>query len=63
MVPPMSQHMIRPVFGQAASAQADDDLGTMPVWDLDDLYPGMESEKLMDDLIRHINAAEANEAA
>ncbi len=78
MVPSNSQNMIRPTSAhaenartgsdrmasaQAGGAPADAALGTMPVWDLDDLYPGMASDKLESDLATLAKGAEAFEAA
>jgi oligoendopeptidase F len=40
-----------------AAEQGSPDLGALPVWDLDDLYPGMESSELTADLERMEAAA------
>lgn len=41
-----------PVFDAAEKTAADSALGTLPEWNLDDLYPGMESPELLADLAR-----------
>ena len=42
----------------AASAETDDGLGTLPVWDLSDLYPAMDCDEVSQDLDRSARETE-----
>ena len=42
----------------AASAETADELGDLPVWDLSDLYPAMESQEVSEDLDRSAGETE-----
>ena len=44
-------------------ARAATALGTLPEWDLDDLYPGRDSEAVQSDLALMLESAEAFEEA
>ena len=44
---------------QAALSRSSTDLGTLPEWDLSDLYPSMESQEFADDLARASSACES----
>ena len=44
------------------SSQATDELGPLPVWDLSDLYPGMDAPEVQSDLQRGAVMSEAFEA-
>lgn len=52
---------IPPRSPEGLTAAADRDLGTMPEWDLNDLYPGMGSAKLSSDLDAAMERAKAFE--
>ncbi len=44
------------------AAEKNDDLGTLPVWDLSDLYPGMDAPEVKSDLERGAAMSQAFEA-
>ena len=52
---------IPPAAPDSPAAAADRDLGAMPEWDLNDLYPGMESAELTSDLDAAMERAKAFE--
>ncbi|MCW5713577.1 MAG: M3 family oligoendopeptidase [Bauldia sp.] len=51
--------MNKPVFAKESAAAVD--LGALPEWNLDDLYPGMQSPEYAADLVRADNEAKAFE--